>query len=90
MHDFCIEHSLKSKLKKLYKKDRKTYEAVMVKMDEIVSSPDIEHYKNLRKPLQRFKRVHIMKSFVLTFKYEKSRDLVKFYDFRHHDDIYKT
>ena len=90
MHKFSTEDKLKIKLKKLFKKDRKTYEAVMSKIDEIVSSPDINHYKNLRKPLQNLKGVHIMKSFVLVFEYDKSQDLVNFYDFDHHDKIYKT
>jgi len=86
--DFSIEQAMKEKLKKLYKKDRKTYDATMKKIEEIVTSEDIERYKNLRNPLQALKRVHIMKSFVMIFKYEKSKDHVKFYDFGHHDKIY--
>ncbi|MCK4328011.1 MAG: addiction module toxin RelE [Candidatus Diapherotrites archaeon] len=90
MHDFAIEKRLETKLKKLHKKDGKTYTAVMAKIAEIVSSPKITRYKNLRKPLQDFKRVHIQKSFVLVFKYDQTKDLVKFYDFEHHDKAYKT
>ena len=89
MHDFSIELGLKAKLRKLYKKDRKTYDTLMSKMDEIVTSDKIEHYKNLRKPLQRFKRVHVMKSFVLIFKYDKSKDSIEFYDFSHHNEVYR-
>lgn len=76
-------------MKKLFKRDRKTYDAVMSKIEEIVSSPDVEHYKSLKKPLQDMKRVHIGKSFVLVFRYIKSEDYVKFYDFDHHDKVYR-
>ncbi len=89
MHSFSVEKKLRSKLSKLYKKDRIVYKRIISKIKEIVSNKSIEHYKNLRKPLNEFKRVHIMKSFVLIFKYEKSKDCVLFYDFDHHDKIYK-
>ena len=62
---------------------------LMKKIEEIIASGDIDHYKNLRKPLQNFKRVHIDAHFVLVFKYEKDKDIVYFYDFDHHDKIYK-
>jgi len=35
------------------------------------------------------KRVHIDKSFVLTFKYFKEKKYILFQDFDHHDNIYK-
>lgn len=56
-------------------------------MREILNSANINHYKNLRTPLQHLKRVHIRKSFVLTFGVEN--DVVVFYDFDHHDRIYE-
>ena len=84
-----MEEKLKKKLVKLSKKDKPIYSAVISKIKEIISSRFIEHYKNLRKPLNSFKRVHVMKSFVLIFKYVKSKNLVQFYDFDHHDKIYK-
>ena len=73
MHNFSIEEKLRKKLIKLSKKDKLTYERIILKIEEIVSSKDVEHYKNLRKPLHKFKRVHIMKSFVLIFEYIKSK-----------------
>ncbi|KAF5420434.1 MAG: hypothetical protein C5S41_13550 [Candidatus Methanomarinus sp.] len=39
-----IESNLKKKLKKLFKKDRKRYEIVMKKMEEILQNP---HHSNL-------------------------------------------
>ena len=89
MREFSIEEGLQKILKKLLKKDRETYEAIMGKIDEILTCSDVNHYKNLRNPLQHLKRVHIKSSFVLTFRYLESEDKVVFYDFDHHDNIYK-
>lgn len=88
MRDFLTEEGLKKILAKLFKKDRSTYEALMGKIKEIVNCEKVNHYKNLRNPLQHLKRVHIG-SFVLTFKYLEAEDKVIFYDFDHHDNIYK-
>ena len=87
MREFSVEADLKDGLVKLLKKDRKTYESLMSKMEEILSCPDVNHYKNLRRPLQHLKRVHVG-PFVLTFKYVESEDKVVFYSFKHHDKIY--
>ena len=89
MHKFEIEVKLHKILKKLSKKNKKTYGIIFKKIKEIVSSPDINHYKNLRSPMNKFKRIHIDKSFVLIFKYNDAKDLITFYDFDHHDSIYK-
>jgi len=89
MHKFEIEEKLHQILKKLFKKDKKRYEAIWKKINEVINSSDIEHYKNLRFPMNEFKRVRIDKSFVLIFKYDKVNDRIKFYDFDHHDKIYK-
>lgn len=62
----------------------------MGKINEIATCDDVNHYKNLRNPLQHLKRVHIMSSFVLTFRYIESEDKIIFYDFDHHDNIYKN
>ena len=58
-------------------------------MKEIVISKNVEHYKNLRKPLQYLKRVHITGNFVLTFKYEEKINKITFENFDHRDKIYK-
>lgn len=89
MREFYIEGDLKKKLSKLFKKDRHRYELLMKKIQEILACENVEHYKNLRKPLQHLKRVHINTHFVLVFKYDKENDTVIFYDVDHHDSIYK-
>lgn len=88
MHKFEIEEKLHRILKKLSKKDKKKYEIVWKKITEIINSLSIEHYKNLKVPLNDFKRVHIDRSFVLIFKFNKITNKIRFYDFDHHDKIY--
>ena len=88
MHNHEINLSLRKILKKLSKKDKVSYEQVLKKITEVISCKDVNHYKNLRNPLQSFKSVHINSSFVLTFKYIESEDKIIFYDFDHHDNIY--
>ncbi len=82
-----IRPSLDSKLNKLHKKNRKQYEIIMKKVEEIIKNP--QHYKNLRVPLQNWKRVHIDGSFVLTFSVDENRKTVILEDYEHHDKIYK-
>ena len=89
MRDFSVEKRVRKVMNKLSKKDPSLFKALMDKIDEILKCEDIDHYKNLKKPLQYLKRVHVKSSFVLTFRYIKSEDKVLFYDFGHHDDIYK-
>ena len=89
MHKIEIEEKLKKTLDRLYKKDKHKFEIIWKKITEISTCFNVEHYKNLKKPLQEFRRVHIDKNFVLMFKYLKSKNTTKFYDFDHHDNIYK-
>lgn len=87
MYSFDYSEKFRSELKKLIKKDRPTYERVLKKVDEIINSGDVEHYKNLRKSLRHLKRVHVG-HFVLVFKFDKSKNSISFEDFDHHDKIY--
>ena len=88
MYKFFIEERLKKILNKLFKKDRKRYEIVMKKIDEVISSENPHHYKTLKHDLKEFKRVHIDSHFVLLFKVDAENKLIKFIDFDHHDKIY--
>jgi len=88
MHHFDISSLLDKKLIKLSRKNNYLYVKVMKKLREVVNSPNINHYKNLRKPKQEYKRVHVG-SFVLLFKYIEDEDLIVFSDFDHHDYIYE-
>jgi YafQ family addiction module toxin component len=82
--------SLEDTLKQIYKKDKTMYESVLKKIDEIVSRDltTIDFYKNLRHDLKEYKRVHIMKSFVLLFKVFKEKNFILFVKLDHHDNVY--
>ena len=60
----------------------------MKKIEEVINSDDIEHYKNLRYDMKDPKRVHIG-HFVLIFQHNTATDTIYFDDFDHHDEIYK-
>jgi len=88
MHNSGISEHLQGLMGKLLRKDKSLYEQLLRKIDEIINSPDIEHYKNLRYNMKDSKRVQIG-HFVLVFQYNKTTDTVNFDDFDHHDKIYK-
>ena len=67
MRNFYFEEKLRKKLSIVFKKDLRRYKILMKKIEEIIATDNIDHYKNLRKPLQDFKRVHIDAHFVLVF-----------------------
>jgi len=74
---------------KLSAKDPALYTAIRNKVEEIVNCEFLEHYKNLKAPLQEYKRAHITKRFVLLFKVDKQNNKIIFRYFDHRDKIYK-
>lgn len=88
MRKFFLSKSLERSLKKLKKKDKVLLKRCFLKIDEIVNCYNIENYKNLKKPMQEYKRVHIG-SFVLIFRYDQKKDLLFFEDLDHHDYVCK-
>jgi len=86
MRRYEISPLLDKKLRKIIKKDKELYEATMKKVEEILTCENLDHYKNLRKPLQAFKRVHVKSSFIMLFS-EKEGKII-FTDIDHHDYIY--
>ena len=90
MFDFDLSDELKFKISKL--KNHKQAEIIYKKIKQLINcdKDSINHYKNLRYELKDFKRVHIDKSFVLTFKVDLNKNFILFIDFDHHDRIYKN
>jgi YafQ family addiction module toxin component len=88
MYSFERSEKLIKILKKLYKKDRSIYEIILKKMDEVINSYSPDHYKNLSYDMKNYKRVHVG-SFILTFKVDESKKLIRFENFKHHDDMYR-
>jgi len=87
MYNFEIIPTLQKDLNRLFKRDKKTYEAVMKKIEEIIENP--QHYKPLKYDFAGERRVHIMKNFVLKFEIIEQTQTVRFIFFGHHDDAYK-
>ncbi|MDI3473775.1 MAG: hypothetical protein PWR30_98 [Candidatus Woesearchaeota archaeon] len=87
MYSYEIKPELQRILKKLFKKDKKIYEAVINKIEEIIQNPF--HYKPLKYDSAGERRVHIMKSFVLKFEIDENSKTVTFLTFSHHDEAYK-
>lgn len=87
MYSYKLSKSLERKFIKMMKKNSKLFKQIMKKINEIINSSSIEHYKNLKHALSDYKRVRIG-SFVLTFRFDKTNDLILFQDFEHHDKIY--
>jgi len=88
MYDYKLSKKLDKIIYKLLKKDKKLYNQVLNKINEIINSNNVENYKNLRYNLKKYKRAHIS-HFVLIFKYDKEKNLILFEDFNHHDIVYK-
>jgi mRNA-degrading endonuclease RelE of RelBE toxin-antitoxin system len=79
------------KTSSLFKKNTKNLKGQLLinllnKIDEICSCKDLNHYKNLKYNLRKYKRVHINNSYVILF-FEK--EIVYFVDYEHHDKVYK-
>lgn len=87
MYSLKIDEGLLKKLEKLSKKNKRQAEIIAKKAEEIVKDP--HRYKNLKAPLNNWKRVHIDKHFVLTFSVDESNKTVTLEDYDHHDNIYK-
>ena len=71
MYSYELRKSVEKIFFKLVKKNPKQLLIIEKKIEEIKRNP--EHYKNLRKPMQHLKRVHIDKSFVIVFSVDKSK-----------------
>ena len=87
MYTLKIKPDLEKTLKKLAKKNRVQVEIILNKVEEILINP--HRYKNLRTPLNDWKRVHVDKHFVLLFSVDEESKSVTLEDYDHHDNIYK-
>jgi YafQ family addiction module toxin component len=87
MRKIELKPQLRKEIIRLSKKNKSMCEQLLKKINEIIASDNIEHYKNLRFDMKESKRVHIG-HFVLIFSYDKSKDIVSFEEFDHHDNVY--
>jgi len=87
MYSCELRRSVEKLFLKLAKKNPKQLLMIEKKINEIIKNP--HHYKNLRKPLQHLKRVHVNRSFVLIFSVDEHNKKIIIEDYDHHDKIYK-
>jgi len=87
MYSLKVKEELDKKFSKLGKKNPNQIKIINRKVLEIRKNP--QRYKNLRAPLNHWKRVHIDKHFVLTFSIEEGSRTVILENYDHHDKIYK-
>ena len=86
MYSYELRKSVEKEFLKLAKRNPKQLLIIEDKIQEVRQNP--QRYKNLRKPLQHLKRVHIDKSFVLVFSVDENRKNIIIEDYDHHDNIY--
>ena len=85
-YDLAISDQLDKKLGKLAKKNKKQLDIIHKKVEEIRENP--YHYKPLAGDMHGSRRVHIDKSFVLTYEIDEVNKVVRLLDYDHHDNIY--
>lgn len=88
MFKYDIHDTLKTKLDKIAKKDKVLASIFYKKVQEIISRDEktINAYKNLRSPLNEYKRIHLTGNYILLFAVKGNRIL--FVDIRHWDDVF--
>ena len=89
MFTYDITDILRKKLKKLAKKDKILAQTFYRKLHEIINRnlETINSYKNLKSPLNSFKRIHLTDNYILLFKVEKKH--IVFVYINHWDHVYE-
>lgn len=90
MFKLKITDKLKKKLDKLAKKDRTLALIFKKKIIEILNknSVTINIYKNLKSPMNEYKRIHLTDNYILLFKVDIKENRVTFVDIGHWDYVY--
>lgn len=81
-----VSRELDDKFKKLARKNKKQLGIISKKVQQILESP--YHFKPLRGDMHGAYRVHVDKSFVLTYEIDEKNKTVRLLDYEHHDNIY--
>lgn len=91
MFEYSLEDSLKKKLFKLTKKDKILAQNFKKKLFEIIKKDkvSINTYKNLKSPLNEFKRIHLTDNYILLFRVDIENNFILFVDILHWDKAYK-
>ena len=88
MYKLLLRKSVETIFFKLAKKNPKQLNIINKKINEIRQNP--QRYKNLKKPMQHLKRIHVNSNFVLLFSVDEASKVVIIEDYDHHDKIYRN
>lgn len=90
MFSYNISDELKKKLKVLGKKDKLILKIFKRKLLEIVSHDKrtISTYKNLKAPLNKYKRIHLTSNSILLFHVDIDHNHIVFVNLLHRDRAY--
>ncbi len=88
MFSYDISDVLRKKLEKIGKKDKVLALNFYKKVQEIISRDEksVNMYKNLKSPMNEYKRIHLTDNYILLFAVEKRH--IIFIDIKHWDDVY--
>jgi len=86
MYSLEVRESVDRIFYKLAKKNPKQMRIIDKKIKQVLENP--HHFKPLRVPMQHLRRVHIDKSFVLTYSVDEQNKIVIIEDYDHHDNVY--
>ena len=88
MFTYDISDILRAKLEKLSRKDKILAQICYKKIQEIINRDEktINAYKNLRSPLNEYKRIHLTGNYILLFAVKGNQIL--FVDIKHWDDVF--
>ncbi len=86
MYSLEVRESVDRLQSKNAKRDPKKMRTIEKKIKQICENP--LHFKPLRAPMQHLRRVHVDKSFVLTYSVNEKNKIVIIEDYDHHDKIY--
>lgn len=88
---YNLSDVLKKKLEKIGKKDPVLAQAFKKKCKEVIAHDEktIDTYKNLKSPLNEFKRIHLTDNFIILFKVYKKEKHIVFFDIKHWDKAYQ-
>lgn len=86
MYSLATKPNIDRIFSKIGKKNPKQMQIIFKKIEQIIENP--YHFKPLRGDMKGARRVHIDKSFVLTYEIDEEHKVVKLLDYDHHDSIY--
>jgi len=79
------------KLEKLNKKDKVLVQNFKKKVKKVINknSKSINSYKNLKRPLQNYKGIHLSDKFILLFQVDVKNNFILFLDIKHWNKAYE-